>query len=347
MAGAAQVVDATTPPKGRAWPPMTDLTVKDLFEEQKEPLRLELVAGGRSLDNPLSNPRLQKYSLAFSGFYENFHPERVQVLGETELRYLATLSEEGARDAIRTFCAYPVCCIFVTKGLDVPSEFIDAAEESGIPMLRSALQSSWVISHLSTYLETRLARGINLHGVLIDVDDVGLLILGKSGIGKSESALHLVQRGHRLVADDVVQIRRTGDLDLLIGRGMELSRYHMEIRGLGILNIRDLFGVVSIREEKRIELVVQLEEWDPEEEYERLGLDEHVHEILGVSLPLVRLPVKPGRNIPTLLEVASRNHLLKTMGHRSAEAFNKDILKRLSETAGPVGPENRAETGGN
>jgi HPr kinase/phosphorylase len=180
---------------------------------------------------------------------------------------------------------------------------------------------------------------------LIDVDDVGLLILGKSGIGKSESALHLVQRGHRLVADDVVQIRRNGDL--LIGRGMELSRYHMEIRGLGILDIRDLFGVVSIREEKRIELVVRLEEWDPEEEYERLGLDDPLHEILGVSLPLVRLPVKPGRNIPTLLEVASRNHLLKTMGHRSAEAFNEDILKRLAETAGPAGPENRSETGGN
>ncbi|MDP6085014.1 MAG: HPr(Ser) kinase/phosphatase [Nitrospinota bacterium] len=324
---------------------MSEFTVRNLFEEQKDPLRLEMVAGERALDNLIPNPHLQKYSLAFSGFYENFHPDRVQVLGETELRYLATLSADDAREAIRTFCAYPVCCIFVTKGLDVPADFIDAAEQSGIPMLRSALQSSWVISHLSAYLEARLARGINLHGVLIDVDDVGLLILGKSGIGKSESALHLVQRGHRLVADDVVQIRRNGDL--LIGRGMELSRYHMEIRGLGILDIRDLFGVVSIREEKRIELVVRLEEWDPEEEYERLGLDDPLHEILGVSLPLVRLPVKPGRNIPTLLEVASRNHLLKTMGHRSAEAFNEDILKRLAETAGPAGPENRSETGGN
>jgi HPr kinase/phosphorylase len=206
---------------------------------------------------------------------------------------------------------------------------LSSTEGSGIPLLRSGCQSSLVISQLSAFLESRLSHTMTVHGVLIDVDGVGILILGKSGIGKSESALTLIQRGHRLVADDVVQIRRTGDR--LAGRGMELSRFHMEIRGLGILNIRDLFGVVSIRDEKRVELVIRLEEWEPGQEYDRLGLDEQYHEILGISLPLVRLPVRPGRNIPTLVEVAARNQLLKSMGYRSAEAFNKEVLKNLAE----------------
>jgi len=308
---------------------MTEISVKHLFEEQKNPLKLELLAGARGLENRITNTRLQKYSLAFAGFFEHFHPDRVQVLGKTEISYLETLPQERAREMIQIFCGHPICCIVVTKGLALPQELLSCAESSGIPLLRSASQSSLVISQLSVYLESRLSHTITVHGVLIDVDGVGILILGKSGIGKSESALTLIQRGHRLVADDVVQIRRTGER--LAGRGMELSRFHMEIRGLGILNIRDLFGVVSIREEKRIELVIRLEEWERGEEYDRLGLDEQYHDILGISLPLVRLPVMPGRNIPTLVEVAARNQLLKSMGYRSAEAFNEEVLKRLAE----------------
>jgi HPr kinase/phosphorylase len=308
---------------------MTEISVKQLFEEQKNPLKLELLAGARGLENTIANTRLQKFSLAFAGFYEHFHPDRVQVLGETEINYLATLPQERAREVIQTFCRHPICCIVVTKGLALPQELLSSTEGSGIPLLRSGCQSSLVISQLSAFLESRLSHTMTVHGVLIDVDGVGILILGKSGIGKSESALTLIQRGHRLVADDVVQIRRTGDR--LAGRGMELSRFHMEIRGLGILNIRDLFGVVSIRDEKRVELVIRLEEWEPGQEYDRLGLDEQYHEILGISLPLVRLPVRPGRNIPTLVEVAARNQLLKSMGYRSAEAFNKEVLKNLAE----------------
>jgi HPr kinase/phosphorylase len=319
---------------------MTEISVKQLFEEQKNPLKLELLAGASGLENRIANTRLQKYSLAFAGFYEHFHPDRLQVLGETEINYLATLPQERAREIIQTFCRHPICCIVVTKGLTLPQELLTSTESSGIPLLRSGCQSSLVISKLSLFLESRLAHTITVHGVLIDVDGVGILILGKSGIGKSESALALIQRGHRLVADDVVQIRRTGER--LAGRGMGLSRYHMEIRGLGILNIRDLFGVVSIRDEKRVEFVIRLEEWEPGQEYDRLGLDEQYHEILGVSLPLVRLPVMPGRNIPTLVEVAARNQLLKTMGYRSAEAFNEEILKDLAEpSTAPVFRDSR------
>ncbi len=318
---------------------MTELSVQELFEEQREYLDLELLAGERGLNNLIPNPRLQKYSLAFVDFFKNFHPDRVQVLGETEIEYLTTLPEERAREAIRNFCGHPICCLFVTKGLNVPSELIEAAENSGIPLIRSRSQSSLVISHLSMYLEARLGPVTTEHGVLIDVNGVGVLILGKSGIGKSESALHLVQRGHRLVADDVVQIRRTGDR--LNGRSLEIGRYHMEIRGLGILNIRDLFGVVSIRDVKQVDLVILLEEWDPAQEYDRLGLDGHPYEILGIPLPYVRLPVKPGRNIPTLVEVAARNQLLKNMGHRSAESFQEGILRRMTEAADSIeqGPE--------
>lgn len=309
-----------------------EISARELFEEQKGPLKLECVAGAAGLENRIASARLQKYSLALAGYYDFFHPDRVQVLGETEIRYLATLSQERARQIIKTFCSYPICCIVVTKGLEVPPDLLAAVERAGIPLLRSGLQSSQVISQLSTYLEARLAPSTTAHGVLIDVDGVGVLILGKSGIGKSESALHLIQRGHRLVADDVVLIRRAGEV--LVGQAMELARYHMEIRGIGVLNIRDLFGVVSIRDEKRVELVIRLEEWEPGQDYERLGLDEHHHEILGVSLPFVRLPVKPGRNVPTLVEVAARNQLLKTKGHRSAEALNEEILKHLAEPTG-------------
>ncbi|MEE8110692.1 MAG: HPr(Ser) kinase/phosphatase [bacterium] len=321
---------------------MPEISVRELFEEQKGPLKLEWVAGASGADNRIALSRLQKYSLAFAGYYEFFHPERVQIVGETEISYLATLSDEGAREVIATFCSHPICCIVVTKGLEVPPDFLAAVERSGIPMLRSGCQSSHVISHLSEYLEIRLARSTTAHGVLIDVDGVGVLILGKSGIGKSESALHLIQRGHRLVADDVVDIQRTGEK--LVGRSVKLARHHMEIRGLGILNIRDLFGVVSIRDEKWIELVIQLEEWEPGQVYDRLGLDELHHEILGISVPLVRIPVKPGRNIPTLVEVAARNQLLKTRGYRSAEAFQEEMLKHLVEPTGrPAIPAGRSE----
>ncbi|MFQ5914020.1 MAG: HPr(Ser) kinase/phosphatase [Nitrospinota bacterium] len=321
---------------------MPEISVRDLFEEQKDPLKFEWLTGESGRDNRIANARLQKYSLAFAGYYEFFHPDRVQVLGETEIRYLATLSEERARQIIQTFCSRPICCIVVTKGLEIPPDLLAAVERSGIPLLRSGCQSSQVISHLSAYLEARLAPVTTVHGVLIDVDGVGVLILGKSGIGKSESALHLIQRGHRLVADDVIQIRRAGES--LVGRGLDLARYHMEIRGLGVLNIRDLFGVVSIRDEKQVELVIRLEEWEPGQDYDRLGLDEHHYEILEVSLPFVRIPVKPGRNLPTLVEVAARNQLLKSMGHRSAEAFHDELLKHL---VGPTGrrasPRGRSE----
>ncbi|MBI2880570.1 MAG: HPr(Ser) kinase/phosphatase [Candidatus Tectomicrobia bacterium] len=319
---------------------MPEISVRQLYEEQKAPLRLELVAGAAGLDNRIHNARLQKYSLAFAGYFEHFHPDRVQILGKTELSYLATLPAERARHVIQALCGHPICCILVTKGLDIPPELVAAAERSDIALLKSSCQSSEVISRLSAYLEDRLAPTTTLHGVLIDVDGVGVLMLGKSGIGKSESALHLIARGHRLVADDVVRIRRRDDA--LLGGAMTLARHHMEIRGLGILNIRDLFGVASIQEEKRIDLVIRLEEWEAGQEYDRLGLDAHRHEILGVSLPFVQIPVTPGRNIPTLVEVAARNQMLKIMGYCSAEAFNEEVLRHLAENAAhpprPAGP---------
>jgi HPr kinase/phosphorylase len=265
------------------------LTVRSLLDEQAG-LRLVLLAGESGLGRRITVARIQKPGLALAGFLRQVHPERVQVLGATEISYLATLPAVDAQRSMDGFVALNPACIVVTKGLDVPGGLIDCCERTGVPLLRTPMLSSQAIDSIQTYLELQLAPTASIHAVLVDVLGVGILLLGKSGIGKSEAALDLVMRGHRLVADDLVEVRRTSG-DVLVGWASELIKHHMEVRGLGIINIKDMFGVAAVRDEKKIELVLELIRWDHNEAHDRLGLDEMVYPILDVPVPLLRVPV--------------------------------------------------------
>ena len=296
------------------------MEVRHLVRMLRVELGLDLVAGRGGLDRLVTAASIQKPGLALTGFTEMLKPGRVQVLGRTEIAYLWSL-EPGARAAAaESLLAFSPPAVFVTRGSDVPDQLRDGAERHRVPLITTGLRSSLFVEALHRFLAKQLARVRSIHGVLVDVFGVGVLILGKSGIGKSEAGLELVMRGHRLVADDVVDVSKRPP-STVIGSGNELIRHHMEIRGLGIINIRDLFGVAAIRDTKRVELVIHLEEWLPGRRYDRLGLTSQTHDLLGVSIPKVVIPVRPGRSLATIIEVAARNQLLKIMGHHSAIEF--------------------------
>lgn len=311
---------------------MAGLSIQELLAEKEAGLDLELLAGERGLDKRIQVPRIQKPGLAIAGYTTNLHPDRIQVLGSTELSYLEQLDPQVAERHLRRLCELDVSCFIITKGQVPPRLLIDCAEQHAIPLLRSRHQSSRFISLITQFLEERLLPSTTVHGVLVDVLGVGVLLLGKSGIGKSECALDLVLKGHKLVADDVVKIRMKLPA-VLFGEGNDLLHYHMEIRGLGIINIRHLFGVAATRERKKIDLAIELVEWQDEAEFDRLGLAEMRYEILGLAIPLLKIPVRPGRNITTIVEVAARNQLLKEMGYYSAREFQDRLEKRMAETA--------------
>ena len=314
---------------------MPRLSISELLSETEAGLDLELLAGERGLSRFVQVPRIQKPGLALAGYTKNLHPDRIQVLGATELSYLSELTQrdsEKAEENIAHLCALDICCFIITKGLVPPENLVREVESHNIPLLRSHHQSSTFISLLTQYLEERLLPQTNVHGVLVDVLGIGVLLLGKSGIGKSECALDLVIRGHRLVSDDVVKVRLKLPA-VLFGEGNDLLHYHMEVRGLGIINIKHLFGVAAIRERKKIDLVIELVEWQDGHEYDRLGLEQSTYELLEVKLPLQVLPVRQGRNITTLVEVAARNQLLKEMGYHSAVEFEERLEQRMAETA--------------
>jgi HPr kinase/phosphorylase len=301
------------------------ITVGELLERAE--LAVTAVAGQAGLERIVTVPRIQKPGLALTGWAEQLHEHRVLVLGGTEIEYL--VDHPPARHlGITTLMASDPACIVVCRGLAPPSELADAAELRGIPVLVSQLSTADFITTVTGWMSDRLAPTTDMHGVMMDVLGIGVLILGKSGIGKSETALDLVVRGHRLVADDVIKIRRQGGQ--IIARGAGIIGHHMEIRGLGIINVKDLFGISAVRDTKKIELVVELREWTEGEEYDRLGFDDHFDRILDVAVPVVRLPVRPGRNLATLIEVAARNQLLKVQGTHSARAF-RDQLHRAME----------------
>jgi HPr kinase/phosphorylase len=311
---------------------MAGLSIQELLGEKEAGLDLELLAGERGLGNCVQVPRIQKPGLALAGYTTNLHPDRIQVLGSTELSYLNHLTPEKAAVNLRQFCALNVSCFIITKGQEPPERLVMEAEQQGIPLLRTHHQSSTFISMITQFLEERLLPSTTVHGVLVDVLGVGVLLLGKSGIGKSECALDLVLKGHRLVADDVVKVRMKLPA-VLFGEGMDLLHYHMEIRGLGIINIKHLFGVAAIRERKKIDVAVELLEWEEGKEYDRLGLEEQKYGILGLEIPFLKIPVRPGRNITTIVEVAARNQLLKEMGYHSALEFQDRLEKRMAEMA--------------
>lgn len=311
---------------GREQPKGGKISVADLLKLGRRHLELQLVAGEDGLDRTIDHPRIQKPALALTGYVEFVQPNRVQVFGSTEVEYLERLDPDERRRVLDLFCRRPIACLAVTKALDVPREVVALCQEHRVPLLRSELLSSTFIDRISLFLDSQLAPRTTVHGVLMDVFGIGVLILGESGVGKSECALDLVVRGHRLVSDDVVEIRRRQG-DILVGRGPELIRHHMELRGLGIINIENLFGAASIRNRKRVELVVRLEQRKDEEAYDRLGLDQEVHRLLGVELPLIRLPVASGRNVSILVEVAARNLILRHTGYHPAG----DLSRRLQE----------------
>lgn len=314
---------------------MARISIAELLSEKEAGLDLQLMAGESGLDRLVQVPRIQKPGLALAGYTKNLHPDRIQVLGSTELTYLEEITARDpgrAEQNIRDLCALEICCFIITKGQAAPQNLLQEVERRGIPLLRTHHISSTFISLITQYLEERLLPQTTVHGVLVDVLGVGVLLTGKSGIGKSECALDLVLRGHRLVADDVVKVRFKFPA-VLFGQGSDLLHYHMEIRGLGIINIKHLFGVAAIRERKKIDLVIELAEWQDGAEYDRLGLEERHYEMLGVKLPILTIPVRPGRNITGIVEVAARNQLLKEMGYHSAVEFEERLEQRMAEAA--------------
>lgn len=310
----------TTPPGSRS-----RLTVQELLETKRDTLQLELLTPGVALDQTLEDEDISSPGLALAGYTGRVPLGRMQVFGETEISYLETLTREERRERLVSLFSFQVPVVFVTKGLPVPDELLEAARERGIPVLRAGVSTKEFYRRIKPFLVRALAPATTLHGSLADVYGVGLLFVGQSGVGKSECVLDLVERGHRLVADDVVRATRMGN-DVLIGQGLELQRHHMEIRGIGIIDIAALFGIRAIRQQKRIEVVVNLEQWDDARHYSRTGLETETEEILGVKLPRVTVPLNPGKNITVISEVVAMNHLLRYAGVDSARAFN-DRLK--------------------
>ena len=313
--------------------PQPGVTVATLLGSRPEAfgLPLELLAGGDGLDRVISSPHVQKTGLALAGFHAYLKPGRVLIFGESEIRYLESLDAGARASALRLSLTLDFPCVLITGGFSPPPELLTEAGHARLPLLRTPVVTPTAIAKLSSILEDSLAERTMMHAVLMDVLGLGVLIAGESGIGKSECALDLIVRGHRLVADDTVEVRRRQE-SILIGTCPELTRYHMELRGLGVINIMELFGIASTRSSKRIELVVQLERWVPTREYERLGIDDVFYEILGLRVPLIRMPVAPGRNIAILVEVAARNQLLRARGHHAARAL-ADRLDRSRRQA--------------
>jgi HPr kinase/phosphorylase len=306
--------------------------VRILLSPDVEDLHLKLIVGDDGLDRIILRPRVQKPGLAFAGYYEYIKPGRVQIIGESEIKYLDSLPARLREKRIRDVLSLEVSCFVVTKGIPPLQEFVKECEKHSVPLFSTPALSSVAITRLTYFLEESMAPRISLHAGLLDVYGIGVLLIGDSGVGKSECALDLIARGHRLVADDLVVIKRHPN-EVLIGYSSEILPHHMELRGIGIINIKDLFGVASTRNVKPIDLVVKLEAWAEGKEYDRLGLGGETYDCLGVIKQLIRLPVASGRNLALLVEIAARNHLLKLQGYHSAEEFTRRLDQRLAMQA--------------
>jgi len=319
---------------------MEKITVLDLLDldlKEHDALDLKCIGARSGLARTIEEPDINRPGLTLSGFFDNFAYQRVQVFGRGESAYLEKLDRENETGIIRKLFTYPIpCCIF-THGITPNSKFMETAEEAECPILQSSLPTSDFSVRLIRALSNIFAPRQTIHGVFVEVFGIGVLITGNSGVGKSESALELIERGHRLICDDAVELKCINGNILMGGSKNVAVGHHMEIRGLGIINIAHLFGVGAIRDRKQVQLIVQLEEWDAQKVYDRMGSGDNDVEILGVSIPRLIVPVKPGRNIPIIIETAAMNERLKKMGYYSAYEFDQNVLKWLeSENARAV-----------
>ncbi|MBK5298828.1 MAG: HPr(Ser) kinase/phosphatase [Vicinamibacteria bacterium] len=317
-----------------------EVAVGILLESRPElpDFSVEILAGRRGLNRSIRSPHVQKTGLALAGFHEYIRPGRVLVFGESEVRFLESRTPDQRRTLTARLLEHDIPCILSTAGLRPVPELVDACDAVGVPLLVTPTSTGTAISKITARLEDYLADRTTVHGTLVDLLSLGVLILGESGIGKSECALDLIARGHRLVADDVVDVRRRAE-SFLDGSAPDTARFFMEVRGVGLIDVQALYGVSATCATKQIGLVVQLERWDSTREYERLGLDEQWHELLNVRVPLIRMPVAPGRSISTLVDVAARNQLLKARGYHPAREFTKRLAERQRAVGANTEPE--------
>jgi HPr kinase/phosphorylase len=299
--------------------------VSDLVKQ----FNMEVICGEEGLKRGITVADLYRPGLEMAGYF-NYHPlERVQILGKTELTFFNTLTADVRRDRMERLCNEETPCILITRGMDVPEQLITAATEKQMPVIRSKAATTTLASQITDFLENKLAPTTTIHGVLVDIYGIGILISGTSGIGKSETALELVKRGHRLIADDAVEIRQSAQ-NVLMGNAPELIKHLLEIRGVGIINVMTLFGAGAIRNNTRISVVINLEIWQQDKQYDRLGLDEETTKIIDTDVPLVTIPVRPGRNLAVIVEVAAMNYRLKRMGYNAAQQFTNKLTETLA-----------------
>ena len=307
---------------------MRGVTVKQFYNQLKNKLDLKLVAGEKGLKRRILISEINRPGLALAGYLKYFANRRGQVLGKVEISYLRGLSQEERKKKIKDLLKQKIPFCIIARNYIPPEELLKEGDRVGIPIFRCPMITTHLLNKCTIFLEEMVAPRTSLIANLVEVYGVGVLIRGKSGVGKSESTLSLVERGHRLVSDDYIQVRLM-EGSYLLGEGSELTRFHMEIRGLGIIDVQNLFGVGCVRQRKRIDLAVTLEAWDPEKEYERLGLDEARLNILGVEIPHVLLPVGPGRDQALLIEVAALNHRIKRMGYHPARQLDQYIQEKI------------------
>ncbi|WP_139491229.1 HPr(Ser) kinase/phosphatase [Brevibacillus dissolubilis] len=295
-----------------------------------ERFNMKVLSGEENLSREITVTDLNRPGLQLAGYFSHYPQERIQIFGITEMEFLNTLTHEERDQRLRFLMNEETPCLLIARNLEVPVEMIEASAETGVPLLQSPLATTALVSKLTNYLEDKLAPTTTMHGVLTDIYGVGVLITGSSGIGKSETALELVKRGHRLVADDAVEIRQTQE-GQLIGSAPELIQHLLEIRGVGIINVMTMFGAGAVRNMKNIAMVVQLELWDQHKQYERLGLDEEKIKIMDTEIPVLTVPVRPGRNLAVIIEVAAMNFRLKRMGYNAAVHFSKRLTDTIEE----------------
>lgn len=306
------------------------ITVSDFFKSQGKKLDLQLVAGSKGLNREIHVSELNRPGIALAGYYDYFAKERIQVLGKVEIMYLKSFSKNLKNERLALLLDLSVPCVIIARRYKVPQELIDLANKLNIPIFRSSLVTMNLIHMATNYLETIFAPEMKVHGVLVEVFGIGIFIQGESSVGKSECALGLIVRGHRLIADDLVTLKLVG-LNRIVGSCHELGQHHMELRGLGILNIQSLFGAARVMEEKGVDLAIRLEEWKKDYEYDRIGLDVHTTRIFNIDVPHVVLPVKPGRDMALLVEVAALNYRLKKQGYNAGLEFENSIIRKMKE----------------